>query len=251
MDEEEDDRDEIEITLLRKPEVFVYKIPPRAERGHVADSWKECIWRGRLFVVSKGRECEIRLFDVDTNKLFARCPVPVEYGNAVERAVDSSRYFTIRLDDGKGRHAFVGMGFERRNDAFDFMDSITDWARVEKNRQNPKIDFLTTENNDGNEDEEDKPAFAGFSGPEEPIKIEIPGIKVESKEATIPITTNEVIPLPPPPGSSSSLRVRKKNSIEIQNFGFDKSHSPAGTNSTKFADTDSGPTDSFPPIFPE
>ena len=40
---------------------------------------------------------------------------------AVEPAADSSRYFVLRLvDETSGRHAFVGMGFTDRNDAFDF-----------------------------------------------------------------------------------------------------------------------------------
>jgi len=29
-------------------------------------------------------------------------------------AVDSTRYFVLRLDDGKGHHAFVGLGFQNR-----------------------------------------------------------------------------------------------------------------------------------------
>lgn len=30
------------------------------------------------------------------------------------------RYFVLRLSDGSGHHAYLGVGFEDRNDAFDF-----------------------------------------------------------------------------------------------------------------------------------
>jgi adaptin ear-binding coat-associated protein 1/2 len=55
--------------------------------------------------------------------LFAACPVYVNHpkmGTTVESVVDSSRYFVLRLDDGKGNRAFVGLGFSNREEAFDF-----------------------------------------------------------------------------------------------------------------------------------
>jgi hypothetical protein len=32
----------------------------------------------------------------------------------------------LRIDDGRGHHAFVGMGFTERNDAFDFSAALQD-----------------------------------------------------------------------------------------------------------------------------
>lgn len=60
--------------------------------------------------------------------MFAQCPVTSP--NSVEPVTDSSRYFVLRLEDEKnGRHAFVGMGFTERPDAFDFNATLHDHAR--------------------------------------------------------------------------------------------------------------------------
>ena len=44
----------------------------------------------------------------------------------MEKVLDSSRYFVLRIEDGSGRAAFIGMGFNERNDAFDFTAAIQD-----------------------------------------------------------------------------------------------------------------------------
>ena len=60
-----------------------------------------------------------------TEGLFASCPIQNE--KTVESAIDSSRYFVLRLSDGKGRHALIGIGFNDRAQAFDFKVALQDW----------------------------------------------------------------------------------------------------------------------------
>ena len=90
--------EDIERTLLVKPEVFIYKIPPRSSaKGYRAADWKLDApdWTVRLRVLVKGSICEIRLDDRNTGELFAACPVEHYPGTSVESVTDSSRYFVI------------------------------------------------------------------------------------------------------------------------------------------------------------
>jgi len=118
--------EDYEQTLLVVKEVFVFKIPPRlSAAGHKAGEWDltSPLWTGRLVVLSIGDVCKIKLEDPNTGDLFAVCPV---HEASVEPVSDSSRYFVIRIQDGSGRHAFIGLGFTERNDAFDFSAALQD-----------------------------------------------------------------------------------------------------------------------------
>lgn len=86
--------------------------------GHRASDWpKDPTWSGKLKIVAKGQLAAIILMD-DKNNTFAVCPVTDDA--AVERTLDSGRYFVLRIQNAQGKHAFIGVAFNERNDAFDF-----------------------------------------------------------------------------------------------------------------------------------
>ncbi|GLT42310.1 hypothetical protein SLA2020_163160 [Shorea laevis] len=125
-----EEEESLEHTLLVVREVSVYKIPPRSTSGgYKCGEWLQSdkIWSGRLRVVSCKDRCEIRLEDPNTSELFAACFVhPGQRENSVEPALDSSRYFVLKIEDGQGKHAFIGLGFNERNEAFDFNVALSD-----------------------------------------------------------------------------------------------------------------------------
>lgn len=59
----------------------------------------------------------IHLID-DKNQVFASCPVTDDA--AVEKCLDSGRYFVLRIQNAQGKHAYIGIAFNERNDSFDF-----------------------------------------------------------------------------------------------------------------------------------
>ncbi|XP_078427844.1 non-intrinsic ABC protein 4 isoform X2 [Wolffia australiana] len=125
-----DDDEAFEHTLLVVREVSVYKIPPRSSSGgYKCGEWLQSdkIWSGRLRVVSCRDRCEIRLEDPNSGDLFAACFfLPGQRESSVETVLDSSRYFVLKIEDGRGKHAFVGLGFAERNEAFDFNVALSD-----------------------------------------------------------------------------------------------------------------------------
>ncbi|XP_024126938.1 adaptin ear-binding coat-associated protein 2 [Oryzias melastigma] len=186
--------DSYESMLCVKPEVHVYKIPPRASnRGYRAADWKldEPAWSGRMKITAKGKKAFIKLEDRNTGELFAQAPVEEYPGIVVEAVTDSSRYFVIRIEDGNGRHAFIGLGFADRGDSFDFNVALQDhfkWvkqegelAKLEANQSNqPKLDL-------------------GFKEGQT-IKISIGNIKKKDGGGAKPRPAAGGL-LPPPPGA--------------------------------------------------
>ena len=109
--------DEIERTLTVLRECHVYTLPPRPHGGFRCQDWPKTshIFSGRVRVVTRGTACTVKLEDVDTGTLFAQCPLDNENPRlSVEPVSDSSRYFVIRVADGSGRYAYLGMGFLER-----------------------------------------------------------------------------------------------------------------------------------------
>ncbi|CAK7246378.1 MAG: hypothetical protein STHCBS139747_008008 [Sporothrix thermara] len=124
----------IQRILFIGSKVHVYQIPPlTSTKGYTAATWtedpKRHIFTARLRVLETGIEQEdddttenvkvdVILEDPANGQLFAAAPY-TEAG-VVEPALDSSRFFAVRVQDGQGRRAVLGIGFEERPDAFDF-----------------------------------------------------------------------------------------------------------------------------------
>ncbi|KAL8055226.1 hypothetical protein ABFX02_04G043100 [Erythranthe guttata] len=139
----EEEQETFEHTLLVVREVSVFKIPPRpTSGGFKCGEWLQSdkIWSGRLRVVSCATRCEIRLEDPNSGELFAACFVnPGQREAAVESVLDSSRYFVLRIEDGRGKYAFIGLGFNERNEAFDFNVALSDHEKYVKREGDKEV----------------------------------------------------------------------------------------------------------------
>ncbi|KAL1888188.1 hypothetical protein Sste5346_009726 [Sporothrix stenoceras] len=128
----------IQRILFIGPKVHVYQIPPlTSTKGYTAATWtedpKRHIFTARLRVLETGVErdddnnsdestedvkVDVILEDPANGQLFAAAPYTEP--SVIESALDSSRFFAVRVQDGQGRRAVLGIGFEERPDAFDF-----------------------------------------------------------------------------------------------------------------------------------
>mmetsp|Transcript_31504 Transcript_31504/g.74126 ORF Transcript_31504/g.74126 Transcript_31504/m.74126 type:complete len:228 (+) Transcript_31504:86-769(+) len=117
-------------------DAHVFKLPPRAQSGgwRGAD-WRDEVWQGTVKVVERGEMTLVLLVDRTSGDIFAVCPIK---DGAVDRCVDSSRYFVLRIENENGRHMFVGMAFNERNDAFDFNTSLEDARREQEAAKEPQ-----------------------------------------------------------------------------------------------------------------
>jgi hypothetical protein len=120
----------LEYVLFSKRDCCAYSVPPATSSGGFrAAEWGPCVWRGICQLVGKGDILLVKLIG-DDGSLFLGCPIsndlPLE--SCLERTIDSSRYFVLKLTDLKsGRKALMGFGFDERNDAFDFNVAIQDF----------------------------------------------------------------------------------------------------------------------------
>ena len=118
-------------------DAHVFKLPPRPSAGgwRGAD-WTEEVWQGTVKVTERDDVTLVLLVDQTSGKFFAVCPVKE---GAVDRCVDSSRYFVLRIENENGRHMFIGLAFNERNDSFDFNTSLEDSARERAKAHEPVV----------------------------------------------------------------------------------------------------------------
>ncbi|KXN74433.1 DUF1681-domain-containing protein [Conidiobolus coronatus NRRL 28638] len=203
-----------ETVLLTVKECFIYNLPPRVKsEGYKAGEWgtENFLWQGRLRIISQGDSCWIRLEDGNSGELFASCPYTSQ--NCVEPVLDSSRYFVIRVED-QGRHAFLGLGFQDRSEAFDFNVALQDFlkhkdqANVKNKQKEPEqiIDYSLKEG--------------------ETINLSLGG-KFKKKEKA-PTSSNDEASfsslLPPPPhGGATNADRKKRLSANLSDFNINSS----------------------------
>ncbi|KAL8412337.1 hypothetical protein RB596_001531 [Gaeumannomyces avenae] len=147
--------DAIQRVLFIAPAVHVYNIPPLAStKGYMAATWtedpKRHIFTARLRAIETavpqpagagaGTEDRVKtdvvLEDPASGQLFAAAP----YTSAavVEPALDSSRFFALRVQDDSGRKAVLGIGFEERSESFDFGVALQEARRALGLEQEPR-----------------------------------------------------------------------------------------------------------------
>ncbi|GKV01840.1 hypothetical protein SLEP1_g14358 [Rubroshorea leprosula] len=268
-----EEEESLEHTLLVVREVSVYKIPPRSTSGgYKCGEWLQSdkIWSGRLRVVSCKDRCEIRLEDPNTGELFAACFLqPGQRDNSVEPALDSSRYFVLKIEDGHGKHAFIGLGFNERNEAFDFNVALSDHEKYVKREQEKE----TGETSDNENHIDIHPAVNHRLKEGETIRINVKpkptsgtgmlsaaglsgGLAGSAKPKTLglappPSGTGKIrSPLPPPPNdpaavriTSSSLKAPKENTRRpdpLSDFSQLERNLPSATGSASTKTTASG-----------
>jgi hypothetical protein len=118
-------------------DAHVFKLPPRPTAGgwRGAD-WTDEVWQGTVKVVERDDVTLVLLVDRESGKIFAVCPIQ---DGAVDRCVDSSRYFVLRIENANGRHMFIGMAFNERNDSFDFNTSLEDAKNERTKASEPPV----------------------------------------------------------------------------------------------------------------
>ncbi len=134
--------DAIQRILFIAMQVHVYNLPPlTSTKGYMAATWtedaKRHIFTARLRLIEtaipqpSGEDkvkMDVVLEDASTGQLFAAAPYTA--ADVVESALDSSRFFALRVQDEAGRKAILGIGFEERPESFDFSVALQEARRT-------------------------------------------------------------------------------------------------------------------------
>lgn len=142
----------IERVRLKILNAHVFKLPIKPSSGgwRGAD-WRDKVWQGTLKVVERAEETAVLLVDsAEEKNIFAVCPIRHNFdgsnntGNGVDRCIDSSRYFVLRIQNAQGRHMFIGLAFNERNDAFDFNTALEDSRREKEVEKKAALGISST-----------------------------------------------------------------------------------------------------------
>ena len=178
----------IERIRLKIPNAHVFKLPPKPTAGGWRGAeWHDKVWQGTLKVVERGDETAVLLVDSNEERnIFAVCPIlhninqpqtgvggggdnnsnsnttlgaqPPQWNanNGIDRCIDSSRYFVLRIQNAQGRTLYIGLAFNERNDAFDFNTALEDSRREKYMEKQAELGIIgsmllnTQQQGDGN-----------------------------------------------------------------------------------------------------
>merc|ERR1712137_1503138 len=96
-----------DLSLFQRDRACLFKIPPLSvAKGHYLDQWKEMVWEGIVRVVDNNDRLRIDFLFKDSKKIYAQSPIPSNHQEAIQRCVDSSRGFAVRLQNPNGRYVW-------------------------------------------------------------------------------------------------------------------------------------------------
>jgi hypothetical protein len=172
-------------------------------------------------IISRGRVCSIVLID-NENKIFAVCYASED--GAVERTLDSGRYFVLRITNQQGRHAFIGIAFNERNDAFDFNVTLSEFKNeIEREDQANKLTLESSSSSSIVQPLKDMSLKDG-----EKIKIKLTSSSKKKNDENPAGIGNKSTLLPPPRGGATAptASTAPKASSTLNNSPSIKSSQP-------------------------
>ncbi len=132
--------DLIQYKLFEYSNGLLFNIPPMASTaGHRAEDWRgKCVWKGLIQMFEAGETAKI-IFRDSMGGEYGSGTLPImNYEKHIERCVDSSRFFAIRMLNPKNeKYVLVGIGFDDRNPAFDFINSLSNAKEQREVANNP------------------------------------------------------------------------------------------------------------------
>lgn len=188
--------------------------------GHRASDWpKDPTWTGKVKIISRGRVCSIVLLD-NENKIFAVCYASED--GAVERTLDSGRYFVLRITNQQGRHAFIGIAFNERNDAFDFNVTLSEFKNeIEREDQANKLTLESSSSSTIVQSLKDMSLKDG-----EKIKIKLTSSNKKKNDENPSGIGNKLTLLPPPRGGGATASTAPTASSTINSSSTIKINQP-------------------------
>ena len=87
--------------------------------------------------MTENQKIWVELVNYD-GSLYAKAKIPDNYRQGVQKVLDSSRGYALRLTRDDGMTVWIGLGFHDRNDAFDFNECFIDFEKQRDRERNPQ-----------------------------------------------------------------------------------------------------------------